>query len=309
MTTVLLVLLGVLAATVLLLAGLRDLALASSRRRALADAVAVAEGRAGRTLLARLDRAVRATRPGRWLERQLMLAGMQDRPVIVVVAVALGAAVAVGWVLGVGLAPVFGLGGVAAFVLGIRAYIGRARERRREQFVAQMPELARVLSNATNAGLSIATALERASRELAAPAGPELARVASRMHFGASLQTAVAELEERLPSREVSVLVSTLVVSARSGGSLVSALREIADTLDERKEVRREVRTTLAQSTATGYLVIIVGIGLLFLLNLLQPGTVQAMTRSFVGQAALVVGGALFVGGFVAIRRMTRFDG
>lgn len=253
MTTVLLILAGVLGAVVFLLAGLRDLAQASARRRGLAEAVAAADGgRVTASLVTRLDRALRRTRPGRWLEHQLVLAGLQERPVVVVVAVALAVGVAVGWVLGTGLAPVFGLGGVVAFVLGIRAYLGRARERRREQFVTQMPELARVLSNATHAGLSIASALERAARELAEPAGSELARVASRMRFGESLQTSVAELEERLPSREVSVLVSTLVVSARSGGSLVTSLRDIADTLDARKEVRREVRTTLAQARRRG---------------------------------------------------------
>lgn len=310
MTTVLLVLAGVFGAVVFLMAGLRDLAQASARRRQLAEAVSTADGgRITASFVSRLDRALRTTRPGRWLEHQLILAGMADRPVVVVVTVALLLGVAVGWVLGAGLAPVFGLGGVAAFVIGIRAYLARARERRREQFIAQMPELARVLSNATGAGLSIASALQKASQELAEPAGSELARVASRMRFGESLQVSVSELEERLPSREVSVLVSTLVVSARSGGSLVTSLRDIADTLDARKEVRREVRTTLAQSTSTGYLVIAVGIGILFLLNTLQPGTVQAMTESLVGQVALLIGGGLFAIGFLVIRRMTRFDG
>jgi tight adherence protein B len=209
----------------------------------------------------------------------------------------------------VGLAPLFGLLGVAAVVLGIRTYLARARDRRNEQFIAQMPELARVMSNATSAGLSIASAVSVAATELAAPAGPELARVASRMRFGDSLETAMQGLEDRLPSREVTVLVSTLLVSARSGGSLVSALRDIADTLEARREIRREVRTTLAQSTSTGYMVIALGFGLLFLLNFMQPGTVQAMLDAWVGRAALIVGSALFVGGFLLIRRMTRYNG
>ena len=61
--------------------------------------------------------------------------------------------------------------------------------------------------------------------------------------------------------------MSTLVVSARSGGSLVKALRDISLTLDDRKEVRREVRTTLAQARATSTLVTAMGIGMLLMLN------------------------------------------
>ncbi len=304
--TVLLILLAVLAAVVLLIAGLTDLGSVVARRRSLV--AGVVDETSGQRFVV-WDRSFRRTRPGRWVESQLLLAGEERRSPLLVASIAVGGGLVVAWVLAVGLAPVFGLLGIAAVVFGIRGYLGRAKDRRNEAFIAQMPELARVLSNATSAGLSIASAIGVAAAELSAPAGPELARVASRMRFGDSLDTAMHELEERLPSREVSVLVSTLLVSARSGGSLVSALRDIADTLDQRKEIRREVRTTLAQSTSTGYLVIAMGFGLLFLLNFIQPGTVAAMTSSWVGRAALVVGISLFTGGFVLIRRMTRFDG
>jgi tight adherence protein B len=193
-------------------------------------------------------------------------------------------------------------------VLAVRAYLRRERTRRLEAFVAQLPELARVLANATNAGLSIHTAIGVAAEELDDPSRAELRRVATRVSFGAPLEDALQELDERLPSREIAVLTSTLIVSARSGGSLVTALRGIADTLETRKETRREIRTTLAQSLATGYLVIVMGFGLLFLLNTMAPGTVETMTTSPAGQVALVVAGSLFAGGFLAIRRMTRIE-
>ncbi|QAY64378.1 hypothetical protein ET495_15480 [Xylanimonas allomyrinae] len=292
-----------------LVVGLADLLTVARRRRDLVSALEAIDDRSFGKRIVRWDRAFRRTRPGRWVERQLLLAGLEQQRPLVVVAVATSGGIALGWTLAAGLAPVFGALGLVAAVAGIRGYLERGRERRREQFIAQMPELARVLSNATSAGLSITGAIGVAASELAMPAGVELGRVSSRMRFGASLEDAMAELESRLPSREVGVLVSTLLVSARSGGSLVSALRDIADTLEERKEVRREIRTTLAESTSTGYLVILLGIGLLFLLNTIQPGTVQAMTTHWVGQLALVVSGSMFAGGFVLIRRMTRFDG
>jgi Flp pilus assembly protein TadB len=40
----------------------------------------------------------------------------------------------------------------------------------------------------------------------------------------------------------------------------------------------------------------------------MAPGTVETMTTSPAGQVALIVAGALFAGGFLAIRRMTRID-
>jgi tight adherence protein B len=116
------------------------------------------------------------------------------------------------------------------------------------------------------------------------------------------------ELNDRLPAREVRVLMSTLVVAARSGGSLIKALRDISLTLDDRKEVRREVRTTLAQSRATGALITVMGVGILLALNAMRPGTVERMTQTLLGQVALLLSFGLFLAGHLIVRRMTRFD-
>ena len=159
------------------------------------------------------------------------------------------------------LAPAFAVVGLAGGYLLLRGWLRRSRERRRERFVQQIPELARVLSNGANAGLSITTAWVVAEGEMAEPAKTEIQRLNAAVRFGTSLEDAMLQMNDRLPAREVRVLMSTLVVSARSGGSLIKALRDISLTLDDRKEVRREVRTMLAQSRATGALVTLMGVG------------------------------------------------
>jgi tight adherence protein B len=244
---------------------------------------------------------------GRYLERDLVLAGVNYPPILVFAGLVV-ATIAIPYALAQLLAPLFGVVGLVGGYALLRAWLQRARERRRERFVQQIPELARLLSNATNAGLSIATAWVVAESELAEPAKTEIQRLNAAVRFGSSLEEAMLQLNDRLPAREVRVLMSTLVVSARSGGSLVKALRDISLTLDDRKEVRREVRTTLAQARTTSLLVIAMGIGILLLLNVIQPGTVEKMTHNLLGQLALVVASGLFAIGFLVVRRMTRID-
>ena len=304
---ILLVLAGCVLASGLFVAGARELVRVSSWRRDVSLLVLDDPRRERRDALQAWDRRFRSTRPGHWVERQLALAGV-ERPPLLVAGLTVLATLLTCYLLSVALAPVFGVVGLAVGAQGLRVFLARARDRRREEFVGQMPELARVLANATSAGLSLRTSLEMAADELSDPARTELRRIADGMSFGASLETSLAAVQERLPSREVQVLISTLLVSARSGGSLVSALRDIADTLDNRKEVRREIRTVLAQALATGYLVIAMGVGLLFLLNVVRPGTVEKMTVSPLGQTALLVAGALYTGGALLVRRMTRID-
>lgn len=297
------------AALLLLLLGMLDLASGPlQQRRALGQSIEDHEQGGGAARRARgLDRAFRRTRLGRGLERELVLAGIARSPLLVAAVGALSAVAgaAVLWQL---FAPAFGVVGLVVGGLVVRGYIRRAKDRRQEAFIAQMPEMARVLANATHAGLSIHTAIAIAGDELDEPAKSELQRVAVNLSFGNDIESALEEVRHRLPSREVGVLMTTLLVSARAGGSLVTSLRTIADTLEERKQTRREIRSTLAQAVATGYTVIVMTFGLLLLLNLLNPGTVQRMTENVFGQAALVFAGVLNLIGFLAIRRMTRIE-
>ena len=300
---------GLVAFSVLFMLGVRQFATNSAQHKLIV--VGTLEGTTTadvpRTMFARVSRRFNRTRLGRWLERELVLAGISYPPIVVFLVVLLVTAT-MPYLLARLLAPAFAVVGVAMGYLLLRGWLRRSRDRRRERFVQQIPELARVLSNAANAGLSITTAWVVAEGEMEEPAKTEIQRLNASVRFGTPLEDAMLQMNERLPAREVRVLMSTLVVSARSGGSLIKALRDISLTLDDRKEVRREVRTTLAQSRATGALVTLMGVGILLALNAIQPGTVERMTQNLIGQIALVVALGLFLIGHLMVRRMTRID-
>jgi tight adherence protein B len=254
-----------------------------------------------------LDRRLRRTRFGRWLELRLATTGLDVTPGEFFVGML--ATVAALWLVGQAtLAPFFG---PLAGLLGIWAavqFLNWQRQKRIERFINQLPELARILANATQAGLALRTAIGMAAEELEAPAGEELAKVADQLAIGQSLDDALGELADRLPSRELVVLVTTLILSNRAGGQVVSALRNLTETLEERKETRREIRTQLSQVTMTSYAVPVLGVGALFLMNAVKDGALARMTGSPVGQVCVVVAFALYAVGFVLIRRLSRID-
>jgi tight adherence protein B len=187
-------------------------------------------------------------------------------------------------------------------------FLDRREDQRREAFVAQLPELARLLSNATSAGLALRSAIRMAADDLAAPAGPEMAYVSNRLDLGTPMIQALGELHDRLPSRELSLLTRTLIIQTRAGGAVVTALREMSETLEARKDLRREVRTLLAGPVFTSWVVVFLGIGAVLMLNLVAPGTLHRLTSTLIGQAALVVAGVVYALGFLMIRRTTRIE-
>ncbi|MFC9182572.1 type II secretion system F family protein [Streptomyces globisporus] len=254
-----------------------------------------------------LDRRLRATVLGRKLELKLAATGLDITPgeFLVYAVVAMAGL----WMIASSLLAAF-FGPVAALIglWGTNAFLNWQRVKRTERFINQLPELSRILANATQAGLALRTSLSMAAEELENPAGEELARVARRLAVGEPLEDALSELTDRLPSRELVVLVTTLVLSNRAGGTVVSSLRNLTETLEERKETRREVKTQLSQVTVTAYAVPIFGIGAMLLMNAVMPGALDRMTGAFIGQAAVVVAIVLYAIGFVVIRRLSRID-
>ena len=206
------------------------------------------------------------------------------------------------------LAPFFGpIAGILA-ILSAVAFLQHQRQRRTEEFISQLPELARILANATSAGLALRTALGMAAEELDAPAGDELKVVISQLAVGRSVDDALGELAERLPSRELVVLVTTLILANRAGGTLVASLRNLTETLEERKETRREVRTMLAEVNATAFTVPVLGLGAMLMMNSMMPGALERVTGSLAGQVAILVAVALFAAGFFVIRRLGKIE-
>ncbi|RAY14416.1 hypothetical protein DPM19_15780 [Actinomadura craniellae] len=259
------------------------------------------------TQLDRWDARLRRTTLGRQINRRIAASGLRIR-----------LSAFVGLLCGVGLLIVLLLGQILSLFLGVAAAIGvgaiffayltRQEDRRREEFIAQLPELARVLSNAASAGLAVRTALEMAAEELDDPARSELTRTAEALRLGQPFDDAMNDLRERLPSRELAVLVSTLVVSSRAGGSLITALRNISATLEQRKETRREVKTILGQSLVAGYAVFGMGICTVLIMAVINPGVLERMSGSLFGQLILLGSGLLFAAALVLVRRMSRID-
>ncbi|MFH8569040.1 type II secretion system F family protein [Streptomyces sp. NPDC017993] len=295
---------------VLAIAGVRTYAAGRAQRQAVVDRLAD-ERRLPQTGRRRrfpsVDRVLRDTRFGRRLALRLAATGLDITPGEFFVAM-LGTVVALWLIAQATLAAFFGPIAALTAVWAAFAFLNWQRQKRIEKFINQLPELSRILANATQAGLALRTALGMAAEELEAPAGEELAKVSAKLAVGHSIDEALGELTERLPSRELVVLVTTLVLSHRAGGTVVGSLRNLTTTLEERKETRREVRTQLSQVVVTAYVVPLLGIGTLLLMNRIAPGAIDRMTSSFLGQFAVIAAFALYALGFFFIRRFSKID-
>jgi len=297
------------AAGALGLLGLWQLLAGSSRRAELAARGhgTIGEG-SGKSLVRALDVRLRRTSSGQRLSAWLAGAALKLMPIEYLGLVAM--ATLVGWLLLATLfAPWLALVVALGASIGVsRSYIERKRGNRRDAFVAQLAEVARMLSNGTSAGLSMPQAIRMASRELADPAGAELKRVVEEMQVGRPIEDALEALQQRLPSREVAVLMTTIIIQQRAGGDTVRALGELAGTLDARKDLRREITTLLSGVVFTSYVVAGIGGATILLVNGISPGVTKEITSSALGLAGIFITAVLWAIAFVLIRRTTKVN-
>ena len=206
------------------------------------------------------------------------------------------------------------IGSIAGMVMAVFIpffffrWLQRKAMQRTEQFVDQLPEISRILSNATSAGMSIERALALASRESPDPGQTELQRVVAHLSLGRSLDYAMNSLSDRMPSRELNILVRTIIIQSRSGGALVSALQDIARALEDRKQLRREVRTAVLSASVSGYIVPFIGIAAVLLINAMKPGVLDEMARTTFGQIILVSSLFFIVTGVLLMRLFSRIE-
>lgn len=259
------------------------------------------------SLRARADRMLRRTPPGRALAFRLSQAGL-GVSVLEAVLMAAGGMLVVAIAVGVPFGRITGVLAAGAALAGGNAWLNGQRRKRQELLIGQLPEVARVMSNALSAGLAMPSALALVADELADPAATEFRQVVHELRIGRPVDAALNELAERLPSREVGVLVTTLVVQQRAGGDLVGALRNISETLETRKDLRQEIKTATAGTVATSYAVVGLVVATLVVLNLTDPGLIDQLTSTLIGRVVVAVVVILYALGFLLISRIIRIE-
>lgn len=214
-----------------------------------------------------------------------------------------------------GLAPWIVLGmpwlapaGVGVAVLGAAAFVRSCDRRHTDRIADQLPQTSHQLAAALAAGLSLRQALARAARDAPQPIAGELAGVVDELALGSRLDAALEGLSARVPARDLRVLVTAILVQRRTGGNLARALATMAERLDERARMARELRGATAQARMTAWLVAALPLGAGVMAEIAAPGTLQRTFGSGPGTVLLAMSAALYGVGVLWVRRIGRVE-
>jgi tight adherence protein B len=146
------------------------------------------------------------------------------------------------------------------------------RTRRINAFNAVLPESIDMLARALRAGYSMVGAIEMLSQNAQKPAAAEFGEVFKQQNLGLPLRDALMQLLDRVPSLDLRVLVTAILVQKDTGGNLVEILDRTVVVIRERLRIQGEIRVHTAQGRLTGWILSALPIVMLTLVNIVNPG-------------------------------------
>ncbi|MEZ5394476.1 MAG: type II secretion system F family protein [Bryobacterales bacterium] len=139
----------------------------------------------------------------------------------------------------------------AALAFAPVAYLRRVRAKRLKQVEEQLPESLEFISRALVAGHSLPMALELLADEIGPPLSQELRKTVDEYNLGLSMDRALENLADRVPSVDIRFFASAIMTQSRTGGNLHDLLENLSETIRERATLRGQVRAMTANGRIT----------------------------------------------------------
>ena len=184
-----------------------------------------------------------------------------------------------------------------------KMYIDMKFKKRITLFNVQMIDGLGLMANGMKSGLSIIQALGMVKQEMPNPLSQEFDYVLKQQQLGVSVEDAFQNLAKRVPSEDVNMFVTAIVILKETGGNLAETFETIVYTIRERVKVEQKISAMIAQNIAQGAIVFCMPYGMVAMFYFSDPEFLMPMFREPIGWA--MIGLALilqFIGGFMIIK-------
>ena len=235
------------------------------------------------------------------LDRQLEIARIETSATRVVL-LTLAGTLLVMIVLGL-ISPIFVILGLFTPFL-TKAWIDRQLRVVRDAFADQLPPNLQVLASALRVGHSFIAALGVVVENAHEPSKSELQRVLTDEQIVVSVEDAIRKVATRMASRDLEQVALLAELQRTAGGNAAEVLDTVVETLRDRADLRRLVRTLTAQGRLARWILSALPIVALLFLLALQPTAIVPMLHSPVGQVGLVVAAMLVMTGSLIIQKI-----
>ncbi|MFB4169686.1 type II secretion system F family protein [Virgibacillus sp. JSM 102003] len=187
-------------------------------------------------------------------------------------------------------------------------YVKKKRKKRLAACSVQLGEALGTMANALRAGFSFMQAMKMVAEEIDDPLGPEFLKAIQDINYGVSVEDAFKSLLDRLPDKELEIVLNTLLIQRSSGGNLAFLLETMQETIIDRSRVKDEVKTLTAQGKMSSVIITLLPIALAIYIRLVNPEYFQMLFSHPLGWTMVIVGSINIILGWLFIKKIVHIE-
>jgi tight adherence protein B len=209
----------------------------------------------------------------------------------------------------------FGLPPLIALLLaGIAAaapivWASTKASKRMKAFDLQLPDILITLAASLKAGHSFRHAIQAVVDEGAEPAAKEFRRVLTETRLGRPMDAALADMGGRIGSKNLSFVLTSVTIQRQIGGSLAGLFDMVAETVRQRQQFSRKIRSLTAMGRMSAYVLAGLPFGVALMITLLSPTYMAPLWHTSTGHELVLVGFVMLGLGALVLKHIVAFKG
>lgn len=255
------------------------------------------------------ERTMGNLRQFRWLSRVLERADLPIRAAEFAYII-LGCGFAVGLLAGVATKSVF-VFFVAALTGGLLP-LGFAQMKARTRLRAfdnQLADLLVTLAASMKAGHSFRQGIQSVVDEGMEPAAREFKRVLTDTQLGRPMEDSLTEMAERVGSKDFTFVITAVTIQRQVGGSLASLFDMVAETVRQRQQFARRIRSLTAMGRMSAYVLVGLPFFLAFVMTVINRKFMAPLFHQHTGHVMLLAGLSMMAVGSLMLKKIVSFRG
>lgn len=246
------------------------------------------------------------------LELKLRLAGLPFTPELYqkrVVMAAMTSAV-VGMAMGGFATGGLLFGGVLAFgtLKGGDFYLKWKQGQRLQEFVDQFADALGVMANGVKSGQTVLQTLETIVEDFNDPLREEVAEVLQEIRMGYPMDESLLHWVARMPSEDLEIAVTALIVQRQTGGNISEILETLATTIRERNKLHKQISALTSQGRMSGVVMSLLPVGLFVAMYLIAPARMALLITHPIGLIFTALGLVMIGLGSYFIKRIVTIE-
>lgn len=171
-----------------------------------------------------------------------------------------------------------------------------------------LPDALVQMAGSMRVGSSLMGAIEAMVNETKGPLAKEFEQLLKECRVGMSLEDALDNLDQRVPSENLSLVIAATNISKEVGGNLGETFERMGEMLRQKLTLETRIDALTAQGRMQGVVVGLLPIAICLVMFQMEPDTMSYLTASLFGWITmLIIAVLLSMGGFM-IRKIVNID-